>query len=195
MPKYRSSGYFYSDSELLLLTTLPEKCTESELDLVRTIKLALFQGWRESIVWGFCWERMDLDRGIYLVPGMKGAPEKEVPLNPETIKLVAGLGAPQERGRIFTRWGDPKALSHRFLAWRREVGVSRGRFHDLKHTCVSKLMAEGYTDKQIEELTNTSVAALQHYKHADRMKTTARFQSFNPLAQPVPVEQKRQQII
>ena len=181
IPTYRSKGYFYPDAELLRMTDLPLSAKEHEIDLVRAIKLALYQGWRLESVWGFHPDRLDLEHGTYTLPARKGAAEREVPLIQPTLDLLKDWPAPL-RGPFFTRWSTPTVLGNTFHKWRVErCKINKGRFHDLKHTCISKLFLAGYTPAQVEAFTNTSRAALVYYTHVNKKELEEKLSVYNPL--------------
>jgi len=184
VPTYRSKGYYYTDEEQAKLLSLSASPSDAQRFLNLAIKLSLFQGWREEHVWSFTIDRVNFERGTYSLYGIKGAQDREVPLLPTTLDMIKSLRGP---GRVFKCWGDKEAISLAFRRYRKSLGIKRGRFHDLKHTCISKLFEAGWSVPEVEAFTNTSAAALKFYTHVNKKVLEQKVAKYNPVASAYPV--------
>lgn len=181
IPTYYSKGHFFTEEERKLLlaptTSTDPRRSEADADLIRAMTIAFYQGWREQTIWEMDWKFYRAQDQRYLVRGIKGAPDKWVRLHDKTLQT---MGTPKTSGKIFTRWGEPAALGLAFRRKRKAVlgANSVGRFHDTKHTAVSLLEEQGFKPKEIEDITNTSRAALIHYSHANEERLEKKYTDY-----------------
>lgn len=179
IPTYYSKGHFFTNEERLLLlapTTKDDpRFVEADADLIRAITVAFYQGWREQTIWEMDWKNYRAQDQHYLVRGIKGAQDKWVNLHQMTLEV---MGTPKTSGKIFTRWGDPAALGLAFRRKRKRVGLTVGRFHDTKHTAVSLMEEQGLRPTEIQDITNTSKAALVHYSHANKERLEKKYSDY-----------------
>jgi len=147
--------------------------------------VALLMGLRRSELVGLRWDDIDLEKGLLRVrqtlqrvdgqlqvfPSKSQRSRRTVPL-PETV-----VGAPaehrdrqqreaetaaawQDSGYVFvSRVGtpvDPDNFSRMFASLCERAGVRRVRLHDLRHTCVSMLLALGEHPRVVMEIAGHS---------------------------------------
>jgi len=182
--KYAKTGHYYTLEELDKLTTpiaaIKPQQAKSDVLLICAIKIAAHQGIRLSQVWGIEMKHYKPSTNRLWTKGIKGAPDKEVMCHQVTVEAIkeAAKVSGVETGRVFGNWGMPEAMG---LAFRRkcaELKIVEGDFHDLKHTCVSRLEEQGFTPSEMEDITNTTRAALSHYTHASEERLRVKFEKF-----------------
>jgi integrase len=182
--KYTKTGHYYTFEELELLQSPIKSNNPSEVKsdalLNCAIKIAAHQGIRLSQVWGVQLEHYKPSIHRLWTMGIKNAPDKEVMCHPKTweaIQEAARLNG-VTKGRVFVNWGKPEALGLAFRRKRDRLEIKEGDFHDLKHTCVSRLEEQGFNLSEIEDITNTTRAALVNYTHVSEERLKKRFDQF-----------------
>ena len=148
--------------------------------------LALLRGLRRGELAGLKWSAVDLNVGTVRVERARlsvdgvavesdvktASGRRTVPLDPQLVALLRAHDRQQksERLRAGEAWqGDdhlvanelgspyhPEALAKRFQVLVKATGLPRVRFHDLRHSCASLLMAEGVNAKVVQELLGHS---------------------------------------
>lgn len=181
---YNKTGHYYTFEELDILQKPIESNNPAEVKsdalLNCAIKIAVHQGIRLSQVWNISLEHYKPAIHRLWTKGIKTAPDKEVMCHPKTLEAVneaARLNGVTS-GRVFVNWGKPEALGLAFRRKRDRLGITEGDFHDLKHTCVSRLEEQGFNLSEIEDITNTTRAALSHYTHVSEERLKKRFDQF-----------------
>lgn len=159
-------------------------------DLYIPIVLALTTGMRRGEIVGLKWSDVDLDRGNLRVQRSlqqtrDGVSEKApksrssrrtIALPPMTVAALRHQKAAQAERRLAKgadyddggwvcaaedgRWLIPDVLSHRFGAFLAEAGLRLVRFHDLRHTHASLLLAGGSHPKVVQERLGHSSATI-----------------------------------
>lgn len=186
MSTYHSTGHYYTEDERkkLLSPTLsndPQRIRADRL-LVNAIKIAQTQGLRLSQIWQLrmC-DYRENDNRVFTI-GLKKKDDKFVLCHPVTLMAMKDSAALNESGpteRVFKNWGSPLTMSQAFRRKRKEVGIAEGRFHDNKHTSVSELKRQGFSNVEIEDITNTDRKTLDSvYTHADEEKLRDKFSRF-----------------
>lgn len=165
--------------------------------------LALTTGLRQGEVLGLRWEDIDLDAGALTVNGQlqkfdrklhwvptKTAKSKRTIVIPavaltslrahhdrQRLKTARGQ---QPKGYVFTtRDGKPlmaRNVYRRFLELSAQAGLPRIRFHDLRHTAATLMLAQGVDPRTIMEILGHSQISLtlNTYSHVlDSMKQSA----------------------
>ena len=79
-------------------------------------------------------------------------------------KLAIGLDVWQEHGLVFPAYNGtvykPSALYMQFQKLLKQADLPRIRFHDLRHTCATILLARGIPVKQVSEMLGHSDIAI-----------------------------------
>jgi len=112
--------------------------------LARIVVTALDTGMRRGEITHQLWEDVDLNRGVLSVTHSKTAEgeQREIPLTDRMRSLLAP--GRQTSGPVFTFKGEP--ITRIKTAWAgaiRRAGISRLRFHDLRHTFNTRLLELG----------------------------------------------------
>lgn len=145
------------------------------------IKTTVMYGLRRSEVLGLQWQSIDFDANTILIRHTVSMATKVVekdktknkssyrsfPLFPEIRELLLQLRAEEQRNREFFgnayvdndyifKWAngamyDPSYISHKFGDLLRKYNLPHIRFHDLRHSCASLLLAKGCSLKDVQD--------------------------------------------
>lgn len=175
-PSKRFEHHYYSGPQIQALLA----CIEDD-PLAPLIKVTALYGLRRSEVLGLRWDSIDFDLGTltikHTVSKVSTVVEKDktknatsrrsFPLLADVRELLLTIKAEQARnakllghgyessGYIFT-WADgkpflPDHVSHHFSALLKKHDFPHIRFHDLRHSCASLLLSQGFTLKDVQE--------------------------------------------
>jgi integrase len=134
--------------------------------------VSLNTGMRRGELFALTWESVDIVAGRITVHGAtaKSGRTRHIPLNADALAALRGWRdqAPVRTGLIFpAKSGD--ALTHVRRAWEsvlRAAGITRFRWHDLRHTFASKLVMASVDLNTVRELLGHSDYAMtQRYAH------------------------------
>lgn len=178
--------------------------------------LAVGIGLRRGELLGLTWQAVDLEgeslrvrHSLQRVNGQLALVEPKTARSRRTLPLpglcVRALRQQQERQRSepggFDRWGDewglvfttsvgtpiePRNLNRHFTTVTKRAGLPKLRFHDLRHTCASLLLAEGVEPRVIMEILGHSVigTTMNLYAHVMPVTQRAAAASMDGLLQP-----------
>jgi integrase len=110
--------------------------------LVDLVEFAMFTGVRRGQALGLTWDRVDRSRGVILLIATKNGRPREVQLSANADAALARRWTPDATGLVF---GSRTWNSFR-QAWAAAVkaaGITKLRFHDLRHTTASWLVQQG----------------------------------------------------
>jgi integrase len=136
------------------------------------VLISLNTGMRRGELFALTWESVDLVSGRITVHGItaKSGKTRHIPLNAEVLTTVRGWRDQSltASGLVFpARSGE--ALTHVRRAWEstlRAAGITRFRWHDLRHSFASKLVMAGVDLNTVRELLGHSDYAMtQRYAH------------------------------
>lgn len=123
------------------------------------IIVALDTGMRRGELLHQLWDDLDLERNLLFVTRSK-TPEgeaREIPLSSRVGQIL--LGMPKQHGLVFTYHGQPiRSIKHSWQTALKKAGLRHYRFHDLRHTCATRLLECGV----IQEVR---MALLGHSNH------------------------------
>ena len=149
-------------------------------DLHLAVLVSLTTGARQSEVMGLRWERIDLQRGVAVLPTSKNKDGRSLVLVPAaveelTLRRLQVLRAAKRsdtdelRGLVFPSRDDPEKPVLLRSAWHKALeraGVAGLRWHDQRHSVASFLAARGASLKEIGQvLGHRSQNATQIYAH------------------------------
>jgi len=144
---------------------------ESANEPLRTILLvALNTGMRRGEILTLLWSCVDFERALITVINPKSGRSRKIPMNEELVRAlkerheVAGDGlyvfADSRTGKP---WGTVKTA---FLAALRRANIRGLRFHDLRHTFATRLVAWGVDLLTVKELLgHSSITMTMRYAH------------------------------
>lgn len=146
------------------LVKLLAACTDYSQPIVLT---ALHTGMRKGEILGLKWEQVEFEVPSITVLFSKNGRIRKIPISPSLLVVLKGLKEKSTQDYVFVSDKTKKPL-HKFqTAWLtaiRKSGIIRCRFHDLRHTFASRLVASGADLITVKELLG----------HAD-IKMTARY--------------------
>ncbi len=141
-------------------------CSEA---LWTLIQAGIFTGMRQGELLALTWPRVDLGRRVLNFPPTKRGRKREIPMNEPLYYLLArlwgeasrnGQGAPD---RVFLRpdgmpWSKWTVESHLGKALAAAGIHTPLVFHDLRHTCASRLNRQGVPEANIQQLLGHTTA-------------------------------------
>ncbi len=121
---------------------------ETDPDFKRLWEFLVWTGCRRGEALGLMWEHVTLgDRPEALITG-KGDRQRVIPLLPPAVQA---LGSPGEGlSPVFPPW-SPFSVSQHFRRRVRGLGI-QARLHDLRHTCLTWLVAKGVPLKLVQDI-------------------------------------------
>ena len=177
LPKQeRSSANFYSAEQLQKLFEVIR-----DEPLYPVVKITAIYGLRRSEVLGLKWDSIDFENERLTIKHTVSKVTKTVekdktktaasyrsfPLTPEAVDIFrAALAAEDENRRLFGKgyekndyvfkWPDghtfsPDYVTREFSKLLKKNGMPHIRFHELRHSCASLLLNNGFTLKDVQE--------------------------------------------
>lgn len=128
------------------------------------VVLALHTGMRRGEILGLTWERVEIERGVVTLRRTKSGTERRVPLNADAVEALRGQ--PRAGAYVFGGEAPYRDNKNGWRSARRRAGLSGVRFHDLRHTWASALVAAGVDLRTVQELGGwCSLAMVERYSH------------------------------
>jgi integrase len=156
---------------------LLDACKESESPYLYTIVvLALATGARKMEVLTLTWRDVDLKRGLVTVQETKNGERRTLPLTGHAFDLIQ-QHARVQRPDTALLFPSPSGKSPRDIrsAWKtalKRAGITRFRFHDLRHTAASYLAMNGASLMEIAEvLGHKTLNMVKRYAHLSEAHT------------------------
>ena len=158
--------YLTSDEEESLNKFLPE-------DLRRAVLVSLDTGLRKSELLSLLWKDVDFGSEKITVREAKAGKIQYVDMNTEVIKAFTELKSkPLDiGGRVFYRISKKRkngyyVLTSPFEKYLEKAGIKNFRWHDLRHTFVSRLVRVGVNIVTVKELArHASIEMTMRYAH------------------------------
>jgi len=122
---------------------------ECSPELKKVIIIAIHTGMRKGEILNLRWDDVDLFGKRIRVIDSKNNEQRVIPIN---AVLYAMLNEIEPKlGLVFcSRYGDPyKSVDTGFRAALKRAGITNFRFHDLRHTCGTRLAMKGATPQAI----------------------------------------------
>jgi integrase len=136
-------------------------------------RFSLLTGLRSDNVFSLDWRQVSLeDARIDLT--VKGGKPHTVALSDEAVAILSNLGR-KTKGPVFTNAEGEKIVTAK-TAWtgaRRRAKVADLRWHDLRHTAASRMVAAGADISEVKDiLGHENIATTSRYVHAsaDRLR-------------------------
>lgn len=136
--------YLTDEQEERLLAACRNRCNGQ---LEEIVIIALHTGMRESEILGLQWNKIDFkERSIEVI--QKGNRKKVVPMNDTVYDLLTKKSRVRSMsGYVFTTTNDTPFIARNmyreFQKACKEAGLQGFRFHDLRHTCGTRLAQGG----------------------------------------------------
>jgi integrase len=175
---------------LLRETALPERIlTREEItkvlavcsDYFRPIVLtALHTGMRKGEILGLKWAQVDLEARVITILFSKSGRIRKIPINAVLYDVLIGLKEKSVSEYVFTCRRTklpPGEIRTAWLTTLRKSGIIHCRFHDLRHTFASHLVASGVDIVTVKELLgHADIKMTMRYAHsapASKVKAVA----------------------
>jgi integrase len=167
-----------TQKQLMKLFEVLEK--EKNISAANLMKLALFTGMRRGELFNLKWEDIDFKRGFIHIRAPKGGADQDIPLNPESEKILKTHES-KESPYVFPGRDGGKRIDIKKAVNRiKDVANLPDDFrplHGLRHVYASMLASSGKVDMYTLQklLTHKSPAMTQRYAHLqdDTLKNAA----------------------
>jgi integrase len=133
--------------------------------LVDLVEFAMFTGVRRGEALGLTWDRVDRSRGVVLLIETKNGRPREVQLSANADAALARRWRPDATGLVFgsRNWNS---FRQAWVAAVKAAGITKFRFHDLRHTTASWLVQQGRSLREVKELLGHSdIQITMRYAH------------------------------
>ncbi len=108
------------------------------------VQTALLTGMRRSEILGMTWDRVNLDRRMIYLRRTKSGKPRWIAIGDDLHKLLSAVPQHADHDRVFTYRGKPiESLKRSWESTREAAGLREARFHDLRHTWASRMVAAG----------------------------------------------------
>lgn len=172
----RHEAHFYTEQQLQqLLDAIQDDI------LYPLVKITVIYGLRRSELLGLQWDSIDFDRNMLTIRHTVTKVSKKVekdktknassyrsfPLLPEARQIFLHtknaeqenqrlMGNSYERNNYVFKWPDgrpiaPDYVTHHFATLLRRNNLPHIRFHELRHSCASLLLSQGFALKDVQE--------------------------------------------
>ena len=175
-PLARYESTFYNDKQLKALF---EALRDDPL--LPLVKITALYGLRRSELLGLQWDSVDFEAKTMTIrhtvskvtevvakdKTKNASSRRTFPLTPEALEIFKAAKCQEEQNRIafgreyqqnsyVFKWPDghtysPDYVSHRFNDLLKKHSLPHIRFHELRHSCASMLIAMGWTLKDVQE--------------------------------------------
>lgn len=152
-----------NDEELLLL----DACDENRSRLKPIIIMALDTGMRRGEIFTLRWRDVDLANRRITIQALNTKTLKSRTL-PISSRLVEALEALPNRGANMRVFGITDTVKRSWATAKRVAGVTDLKFHDLRHTCATRLVQGGLPIAEVSRiLGHTNIATTFRYANVD----------------------------
>lgn len=155
--------YLTEEEEARLMQALP--------DYLKPIVIcALTTGLRLQNILGLRWETIDIEQNFLeiLMQENKGHKKIQIPLSSKFKAELEKIGIKKE-GYVFISWRTGTKYSNihdGFTKALKEAGIKNFRFHDLRHTVATRLVANGADLMTVKQyLAHSNLSTTQRYMH------------------------------
>jgi integrase len=159
------------------ITQLLAVCSDYFRPIVLT---ALHTGMRKGEILGLKWEQVDLEARVITILFSKSGRIRKIPINSLLFEILKGLREKSVSEYVFTCRRTklpPGEIRTAWLTAIRKSGIIRCRFHDLRHTFASHLVASGVDIVTVKELLgHADIKMTMRYAHsapASKVKAVA----------------------
>lgn len=151
------------DEEELLL----DACDENRSTLKPIIICAIDTGMRRGEIFSLRWRDVDLKTGFINIQAMntKTLRSRAIPITP---RLRAELETRPNRGKTQRVFGITDTVKRSWATAKRVAGIADLRFHDLRHTCATRLVQGGMPIAEVSRiLGHSNITTTFRYSNVD----------------------------
>lgn len=173
-------------------------------DMLPLVKITALYGLRRSELLGLQWDSIDFERETMTIrhtvskvtevvakdKTKNASSHRTFPLTPEALEIFKSAKCREQQNRLafgreyrensyVFKWPDghtysPDYISHRFNDLLKKHSLPHIRFHELRHSCASMLIAMGWTLKDVQEwLGHSDIKMTANiYSHLDTARKT-----------------------
>lgn len=207
IPREQKEQNILTDAEMARLLkaarVYSRECKQGFRQIYHVILLALATGLRRGEIIGLHWENIDMEKSLLKVSEnvveiagkqIRGTPKtrgswRTIAVEPAILKILRDELWTADGGLVFTgrnrRLVPFSTLGRTFRSLLTMAGITKAvRLHDLRHTHVTHLLAQGYDLKMVAARIGDDVrTAMQIYAHAlpEKDKDAASFMGFKLL--------------
>lgn len=131
---------------------------------------ALHTGMRLGEILTLRWGQVDLGQRMVTVLNAKNGKARKIPLNNVMMELLEKIKEGSRSDHVFVSDRTKRPVSGMRTAWLaaiRRSGIARCRFHDLRHTCASRMVAAGVDLVTVKEiLGHSTITMTVRYAHS-----------------------------
>lgn len=175
-PRGRGKCFTKQETDLLLKysrANLITNCYCPELNLI--IRMALTMGMRQHEILELKWGHVNLEEGyIYLPPEAqktRTTVDREFQINKEVHdqlirKYFENINRKDKKNinhQVFNQ-RDRHVVNHYWKKLKNKCGIE-GRFHDLRHTCISRMLSANISHVIVQKMLGVSPQVMRRYTH------------------------------
>jgi integrase len=127
-------------------------------------------GMRQHEIRNLKWSAIDLEMGIIFLNGedqkVRKNPEREIPINKDAYTILMAWSAIPHSEYVF-RKRCRHTVNKRWVRLKKDCGVA-GRYQDMRHTCISRMIANGIPQVFIQKMLGVSPQVMRRYTHVPR---------------------------
>jgi len=131
---------------------------------------ALHTGMRLNEILSLKWDQVDLENGLITVYHTKNGKVRRIPINEALMGMFSAMLRKADSEYVFTYYKTKKPVVVFRTAWLNALdrsGIGRCRFHDLRHTFASYLVAAGVDLMTVKEiLGHSTIVMTSRYAHS-----------------------------
>ena len=132
--------------------------------------MALNTGMRLNEILTLSWDQVDLENRMITVLFTKNNRVRKIPINDTLLLVLRELKAQSQSRFVFTYARTNQPVTSNKTAWKaalRRSGIAHCRFHDLRHTFASRLVAAGADLVEVKDLMgHASINMTVRYAHS-----------------------------
>ena len=149
------------------------------------INAALHTGMRRGEILNLRWAEVDLDKRLILVKRTKSGQDRLIPINESLLEVLADLKHSNSSGELVfpnPATGKPYTeVKKSFKEACKRAGITDLRFHDLRHTFATRLVAAGVDIVTVRDLLgHFSIRVTQRYTHPGQSQKVAAVELLAP---------------
>ena len=134
----------------------------------RLVRFAILTGLRREEQFSLEWSNVDLRNKVLTIPRSKHGDTRHVPLSYEAIELLKAI---RTETRVMSPWCfpsenhltrlDPQNFYNRvYVPALKKAGIEEITWHDLRHTCASRLVMAGVDIRTVQEIMGHKTLAM-----------------------------------
>jgi site-specific recombinase XerD len=158
--------YLRNEEEARLRAAILKLCPKH----IQAFEIALHTGMRQGEQFSLRWDAIDFDRRTIYLAQTKTGHHREIPMNETVFNALNELRKdPPKDGGVFPSDRYTSSITHPRKWWGSvvtEAGIENLRWHDMRHTFISRLVMKGADLRTVQELSgHRELSMLTRYAH------------------------------